>query len=365
MLNIEKKIDHFSCTLKKKSIVFRSNCKIIALTAGKGFFLEKIQKSKIKDYWKKYGIHIKNYQWHKICCNLNTFDERYLTYPVFVNQVLPYLNNLDFLRSYNDKNMLNRLFPDMKQPKILYRDINGKSYDGEYREIHTDLFIKEFLNHDGEYLIKPSINSGNARGIKLLSVKEKKIILDKKEMSFQDLIKEYKKDFLLQERLSQTEIFKKISPNSLSTIGVTTLRWENQFHILNTYMKFGTGESIIDNMATGGLEIGIDTETGKLKKYALLKNLVFLESHPDSKITFEGIEVPRFDEIISKAVECHKKLLYFDFVVWDFALDKNNEIYLIEPNLGAQSVNSLQVNNGPLFGGLSDEIFEKIFKSKI
>ncbi len=363
MLNIEKKIDSFSSFAKNYSAVLRCNCKIIILTKGKGFSLKSTQKKKIKNYWGKYGIRIRNYHWHKICCTLNNFNERYVTYPIFITRILPYLNNLNFLRAYNDKNMLDRLFPDVKQAKIFYRDINGKSYGEKYNEIIKDLFIKNFLESDGEYRIKPSINSGNARGIELLKVLEKQIILNDKKINFNELIKIYKKDFLIQEKLTQTEIFNKISPNSLSTIGVTTLRWNGKFHILNVYMKFGTGDSIVDNMATGGLGVGIDIKTGKLKKYALSKDLIFLESHPDSKVRFEGIEIPRFKEIISKAVMCHEKLLYFDFVVWDFALDKNNEIYLIEPNLGAQSVNSLQVNSGPLFGDLSDEVFEKIFKN--
>lgn len=61
----------------------------------------------------------------------------------------------------------------------------------------------------------------------------------------------------------------------------------------------------------------------------------------------------------------HIKLAHFKLIAWDFATDKDGNPVLIEYNLRFQVINFLEMNNGPLFGDLTDEVLKEVFGRKI
>ena len=50
----------------------------------------------------------------------------------------------------------------------------------------------------------------------------------------------------------------------------------------------------------------------------------------------------------------------FGIISWDFAVDENSEPILIEYNLNYPDVMIYQMNNGPLFGDLTQTILEDV-----
>lgn len=59
--------------------------------------------------------------------------------------------------------------------------------------------------------------------------------------------------------------------------------------------------------------------------------------------------------------QLHEKLIYFDLVSWDLAIDDAGNPLVIEINLKDQGISSHQVVNGPLFGEFTDQVLEQIY----
>ena len=62
----------------------------------------------------------------------------------------------------------------------------------------------------------------------------------------------------------------------------------------------------------------------------------------------------------SQIKKAHKMLSRFGIISWDFAVDENSEPILIEYNLNYPDVMIYQMNNGPLFGDLTQTILEDV-----
>ena len=60
----------------------------------------------------------------------------------------------------------------------------------------------------------------------------------------------------------------------------------------------------------------------------------------------------------------HKRFAHFRIISWDFAVDENNDIQLIEFNFSPQGIRIHQINNGPLFGEFTVEVLEEVFNKR-
>jgi len=60
----------------------------------------------------------------------------------------------------------------------------------------------------------------------------------------------------------------------------------------------------------------------------------------------------------------HHRLMHFDLVSWDIAINKNNEPVLIEYNLSYQGTINSQIANGPLFGDLTDDVLAEVVRRR-
>lgn len=75
---------------------------------------------------------------------------------------------------------------------------------------------------------------------------------------------------------------------------------------------------------------------------------------------FENVVLCGHDEICSQIKKAHKILSRFGIISWDFAVDENGEPILIEYNLNYPDVMIYQMNNGPLFGDLTQTVLEDV-----
>ncbi len=61
---------------------------------------------------------------------------------------------------------------------------------------------------------------------------------------------------------------------------------------------------------------------------------------------------------------CHERMGHFRLISWDVAIGENNEPILIEANLRNGECDFHQLNNGPLFGELTDRVLTEVFGRK-
>ncbi len=68
------------------------------------------------------------------------------------------------------------------------------------------------------------------------------------------------------------------------------------------------------------------------------------------------------EKICAEIKKAHKLLSRFEIISWDFAVEENGEPVLIEYNLNYPDVMIYQMNNGPLFGSLTQRVLEDVKK---
>ena len=79
------------------------------------------------------------------------------------------------------------------------------------------------------------------------------------------LFKLYKKDFIIQEFVEQSEAMKKLNPTTLNTLRIMTYLRPDDVYILSAVSRIGKPGSSTDNYSAGGILCGI-TQEGHLKK---------------------------------------------------------------------------------------------------
>lgn len=311
-----------------------------------------------KGYWRKFGFTIRD-DWHNVYSQTNgIIDKRYLTEPVFYNEIEPKLNNYKFALAYSDKNTYSSFLKGAQLPRTIIKNINGNYYDENdnyLTEIEAESILKIF---QGDFIIKPSLDSGGGRGIRLANSKNSQITVDKALVSFKELSEMYNKDFIIQERLDQHAVFKEMHPDSLNTLRIMTLRHNEQIHIMTAVARFGDNGLYLDNQRLGGVSCGI-SENGKFNDFAVDNVGRVYYQHPYSKLFFKGVKVPNYNVIINLVKNLHSQLSYFDLISWDIAVNVDGQPIIIELNVDGQEINYHQLNNGPLFGRFTEEIIRE------
>lgn len=339
---------------KRKEIrnIYRKNPSLCEFT------LEKDLREKIRVFWKKYGFKVDTL-WHQAYISVNGLeDHKYIPDDIFYAFIEPGLNRKDIFHAYVDKNNYDRLFSGMKMPKVILRNINGKYYDGNYEIVTRNTIYEYSKKHQGEYILKPSLESSGGKNIKKIHIHSQKFFIDGKFTTLEDIEQGIPRDFLIQEYLEQHVMLKNIYPFSVNTMRMVTLRTGNEIHVIQVIIKFGNNGAYIDNETPGGITCRVNNE-GILGGFAVDKYYVKYYKHPYTGISFENTRIPQFSAVLNFAKNLHRRLLYFDMASWDIAIDKNGEAVLIELNLIYQGLTFLQVHNGPLFGNFTEKILDE------
>jgi hypothetical protein len=315
---------------------------------------------KIDNYFTRYGKKINKY-WHYCYANASgIYSEKYIPEIIYYNEIELFLNREEMASGYDDKNIYDKLFPDVLKPVSKIRCINGVFYDKDYKKLKQPAAGLSFLETDREYIIKPSIDGQGGRGVHKLIRNKNRVRLNSKEYDIADLPHVYNRDFLIQEIIQQHENLNKVYSKSLNTIRVISLRQDEEIVLLSAIIRFGNNGAFIDNESSGGLSCGIQDD-GILKNFAVGKKLDKHMKHPYTETAFEGTVIPNFSKVKNLVKKLHQKLLYFDIVSWDIAINQDAEPVLIEMNLMEQGINFHQATNGPLFGDLTDEILGEVY----
>lgn len=181
-------------------------------------------------------------------------------------------------------------------------------------------------------------------------------------MNIKQIISKYKKNFIIQELIPQHPVLKEIHYNSINTIRLMSFLHNGEVHVLSSVLRMGINNSRIDNGASGGIHCGIKDD-GCLNNFAFDSNGIKYDRHPQG-YKFEGCIIPSYDKIIQIIKREHSKLAHLKLISWDFAIDIDGNPVLIEINLRSQSINVYQLNNGPVFGDLTETVLEEVFLKK-
>ncbi len=173
-----------------------------------------------------------------------------------------------------------------------------------------------------------------------------------------------KSGFLFQETIIQHTALNRLNPFCLNTIRFDTfIDKEGKIDIISGFLRMSINRSHVDNISSGGCQVGIDLKTGRLKEegYSTLSyyGVRVLKSHPITGTVFENLEIPHFDRAKSLVLEAASLIPGLRIVGWDVAIGESGPI-LIEGNsdygMASNDLSEGGYRTNPIFMKVLDEI---------
>ncbi|WP_289644542.1 sugar-transfer associated ATP-grasp domain-containing protein [Maribacter aestuarii] len=222
----------------------------------------------------------------------------------------------------------------LKTPILLgYHLSNQYFYQDKIRNIKAkdellDFFFNLFENWSVEKIFVKPLDLYGGKGCFILNKDE----LPSQLTAYQNVLLEG--SHIFSEVVEQHPKVNEIHKKSLNTLRIVTYITDlGKKEIVSTFMRFGIGDSVVDNGSAGGLYIGINEKNGTLKSYGyrtMEHGGEKLTSHPNSNYQFKNFIIPYYKEA------CELALNTLDYIPdrwigWDVAITPNGPI-IIEAN---------------------------------
>ena len=313
--------------------------------------LTKEQKKEIQDFYSNLlGYHIP-LDYHKyFTSRTGIYSKLYFPTSIYKTDIVGRLNVYPLKRAYTDKNISDIILPNIHQPKVFLKNMNGYFYF-EGKPVDRNDAIR-LCSNLGEVIIKPSL-TGRGVGVSKITIQNGLTNLDGK--SIQEVFDVYKEDYLIEELIRQHPLMTALNPSSINTIRIVTYRNEMEIVVVYTVIRIGRKDKPIDNESAGGISTIINQD-GTLGKYAYGSpgndNIEFT----DSGVRLEGYKIPSFSNAIDIVKKAHYQLPYFKLMGWDIAIEEDGTPTMIEFNT---TPDLSQSANGPAFGEYTEMILKE------
>ena len=313
-----------------------------------------LQEKAIRTFWKRF-TEIETVEWVKYySCRNGTFDTRYIPDGIFYSFIDPYFNNYSFADIFDNKAYYSLIFTDVLKPDILAVKINNVWLDQNYSIISIEDVINRCIN-EGRAVIKPARCSSGGFGITFWDNSQSFEVL-KQSICYGAI------DITIQKLICQHDVLNKINDTSVNTIRFMTLLYKNEIFVLSSVLRMGINGARVDNASAGGITCGF-LDGGRIKQVAFNKDGVKYDKHPQGTI-FSNVIIPGFDKAKKMVCKLQARFPYCAMISWDIAINRNAEPVLIEANLANGQLDFHQLNNGPIFGDLTENILNSVFTDK-
>ena len=156
--------------------------------------------------------------------------------------------------------------------------------------------------------------------------------------------------YLVQPCVVQHPVMDSIYDKSVNTLRILTILDKETGKAISVAgeVRFGAHGSVVDNLAAGGVAVGIDLKTGQLSEFGICKKggAKRASCHPDSQIRFADVRIPFVQDAVDLAEKLHEKLSSIRVIGWDIAITSDGPVF-IEGNDNAE-ISGLQTVNGGL-----------------
>ena len=205
----------------------------------------------------------------------------------------------------------------------------GKVFVTENKEW---LSIEKFFEKEFIYVFK-KIDGECADGVELVKNMNNQVLSGGKRFKRENYICTMLHNrILIQERLHQHESIEKLNPNCVNTIRIVTLADKNRnIGIFAAFLRLGVvKDSFVDNRAKGGLGVGIDLETGRLKEFGFAHDEfgAKLSKHPLTDVVFKDYQLPYWSETKKLVVNAHKQFYELQSIGWDIVITPKGPVIL-------------------------------------
>lgn len=300
--------------------------------------------------------------WKKISARIEPYSYRFFSHYIGNNPyIVPedigrtyieyYLNPLQYRAFYCDKNMYQQyLSPASAFPKAFLRRVNGScllddafvipDIGGQPLSFESSAF--EIANYipDSRVVLKKSIDSGGGYSIMCFSKTEKGVFLNSQigELSG-SYLKSFSSNFVIQKVIQNHPFFAQFCKSSLNTMRLYVYRSvkDETISIYSAFMRVGNEGGFVDNLSQGGAAATIDIETGKIGDAVVDHSGFFKADHNGIDFSHESFIIPKWKEIKEFACNIARQNRHCHMIALDLALDVNEQIRMIEYNVGDNS----------------------------
>lgn len=310
------------------------------------------QKKQIDEFFiENYGKRVP-YWWHRLYQSYTgRFDAQYMPEYIFSVKLEPKTNTRDRVFPLEDKNMLSVLFDGgpARIPETYVMCVKGRFFDGARRPVSRDEAAQLLrMRGDMDAVVKAAVDSSSGRDVHMLSLRGGVDMAT--GSSIEAVLDSMGSDFVVQEKLHPQPEFAAPHPDSINTLRVVTYMCGSRINAAPIIMRIGRGGNSVDNAHAGGIFVGVRND-GSLMEEAYTEYQKRFKVHPDTKVVFGQHRLPFVSQIRQAAIELHSRVPALRFVSWDFTVDDQNRIVLIETNLHSQAVWVVQYAHGKAFFG--------------
>ena len=308
-------------------------------------------------FFKQFGFRVPSYFSEVYEMYNGIKSEKYVSTGLYNFTIIPYLINLNLRETYDDKNLYHLFFPDVKQPKTIVKNMNGRFYKPDPIQIvGEELSLEQTVNvikELGRFVCKPSMQGGGGKNVQSFNSS----VMSKEEIK--NMLTSYSQDFLIQGILTNHPLLAELNDSSLNTCRIVTYRdvESNNYVLLGSYVRFGAHGSFMDNATSGGGFCKIFNDGLVDDRIRVLKCF-----EPRSLKKEKGLSefyMPHYDEMVRTAKKLHARLAYCDIIGWDFTVTDDDKIVLVEYN-SRPDIEGFQIVNGPLFGNYTESIIKRV-----
>lgn len=187
------------------------------------------------------------------------------------------------------------------------RSIIRIGFDNSEEETRT---FSDFISHHDCYTLKP-VRGTKGHGVRILSARETGTLAKLHSVCSRECI--------LEELIEQGPELACFHPQSVNTLRmVTGLNAADEFFPLFALFRSGRGESVVDNVGSGGIIASVDIHSGIIDSDGLCHHS-FYERHPDTQVRFKGTKIPAWEDLLKTAEKAHRTIPEQRLIGWDFA----------------------------------------------
>jgi hypothetical protein len=290
----------------------------------------------------------------------------YLDYIGLKEQILltthPKLNDPQYISLLDDK-LFFAFFSEkvnLKTPTLISYNFkstfyyNNTTYTIQSKIDLNNFFDTVFSEHAIDALFfRPPSEQGGKGCFKLTKENQTEMV----DLKFETFMND---NYVHTEVVHQHKDISKINSSSVNTLRIVTLvTADNNTEIVSALMRFGVGDSVVDNASSGGFFVGIHINECAFKDYGYYlqeHSGAKVYEHPDSGIKFKDLNVPFFKEACELVIDA-VKLIPVRLIGWDVAITTDGPV-IIESNAHIH----VPVSDMAYGGLLQNEHIQNVFK---
>ncbi len=305
-------------------------------------------------YWKKFGRRPKRFWFELAGSRDQKMDPRFIPSDLYYIELAPYINNLPFHWALEDKNYLDRRFPEVKQAQTVCRRIAGEFYDENMKNIREEDALKLCREHGGELFVKPSVYSCFGNGIKHFDPSE---CTDSQIRGF---FAATGANLIVQEKILQHASLASLNPDAVNTLRVLSLFVEGKVHIPLMYLRVGAEDT---SHVTVGAEWNAEILPDGHVCSRVWHDAGYWISAREEGLFDDSFLIPGVGLVCEKVRALHPQVGHLKWIGWDFTLDQDGDPLLIELNT-VPGDHAQRVCGRPLFGEMTDWVLEDFFHKR-